>query len=86
MRRVSLPPDAFFHARPASLTAEAAKGYLSVVMVCVGVHMADAKNAIALMRLPHPHGTPCELFADGPDEEEAAAAMVVALERIFSKQ
>lgn len=80
-KTITLPPELFFHARPATLLAGAAKRFESVVMVCMGVNMADAKNAIALMRLPHPHGAPIELLADGPDEAEALEAVTAALER-----
>lgn len=82
-RTIQLAPEAFFHARPATLIAAAARRYESVVMVCVGISMADAKDAIALMRLPHPHGAPCDLFADGADEAEALEAVAAALEQVY---
>jgi phosphotransferase system HPr (HPr) family protein len=85
-KSILLPPDAFFHARPATLTASAAKPFQSMIMVMVGVNMADAKSAVAMMRLPHPQGAPVELMADGADELAALEAVASAIERSFSGQ
>ena len=83
-KTLTLDRKDFFHARPASQIAAAAKPFQSMVMVCLGTELADAKNAFALMRLSHPRGGPFDLLADGPDEDEALAAVERALRDAFS--
>lgn len=78
-KTMTLAQEAFFHARPASRIAAAAKPFQSMLMVCLGAEVADAKNAFALMRLSHPKGNPLVLLADGPDEEQAIEAVAKAI-------
>ncbi len=84
-KTMTLSPSDFLHARPAARIAAAAKPFQSMVMIAVGVSLADAKDAFALMRLPHPSGQPFDVFADGPDEAEALAAVAAAVETVFQK-
>ncbi len=83
-KTMTLAPEDFFHARPASQIAAGAKPFQSMVMVCLGTEIADAKNAFALMRLSHPRGGPIDLLADGSDEAEALAAVERAVREAFS--
>lgn len=85
-KTLTLDPKDFFHARPASRIAAAAKPFQSMVMVCLGTELADAKNAFALMRLSHPRGGTVDLFADGPDEDEALRTVEAALRQAFSEE
>lgn len=78
-----LPEKAFFHARPAAAIALAAKGFESMVMVALGVELADAKNPMALMRMSRLNGRPFDVFADGPDEKEAVEAVEAAIRSAF---
>ena len=84
-KTMTLAPEDFFHARPASRIAAAAKPFQSMVMVCLGTELADAKNAFALMRLSHPRGGPFDLLADGPDESEALETVTRAVQEAFSE-
>lgn len=85
-KTITLASADYFHARPAAQIAAAAKPFKSVVMVTLGTGVADAKDALSLMRLGHPGGTPVELFADGPDEQEALKAVLEAVGKAFTLQ
>lgn len=84
-KTLTLAPKDFFHARPASRISAEAKRWQSMVMLCLGTEIADAKNAVAMMRLSHPRGGPVDLIADGPDEAEALEAVTAAVERAFAE-
>ncbi len=81
--KLNLHEDDFFHARPAAVTAAAAKRFDSVVMVVLGTELADGKDAMSLMRLSHPRGRTVELIADGPDEAAALEAVAAAIRQCF---
>lgn len=83
-RTITLGSRDFFHARPAAMLANTAKSYESVIMVMLGTEIADAKDALSLMRLSHPNGSPVEFLADGNDEEAAMDGILKALENIFT--
>lgn len=78
-----LPPQDFFHARPAARVAAAAKPFQSVILIMIGPNLADAHDPIAMMRLPFPNGAPIDLVADGPDEQQAVDAVWEELCRVF---
>ena len=82
-KTLTLAHEDFFHARPASRISAEAKRWQSMVMLCLGTEIADAKNAVAMMRLSHPRGGPFDLFADGPDEAEALEAVAQAIRQAF---
>ncbi len=81
--KLTLREDDFFHARPAAVTAAAAKRFDSVVMVALGTELADGKDALSLMRLSHPRGRDVELIADGPGEAAALEAVAAAIRQCF---
>lgn len=83
-RTILLAPANFFHARPASVVAAAARRFDSMVMIGLGIQIADAKDPISLMRLEHPHGRSIDLITDGPDEKIALEAVEAAIARAFS--
>jgi len=80
----AFPRAGLLHARPASVVAAAARNYESVVMVCMGTAIADAKDPVALMRLGCTDGTSLELMADGPDEAAALRAVLEAMTSAFA--
>ena len=85
IKSITMRPGAHFHARPAADLAVLARQFESVLLISVGEELADAKNALALMRLPKPKDGSIELTASGPDEEEAAAALgtqILTIERL----
>lgn len=79
MLTLALPQRGFLHARPASIVAAAAREYESVVMMSAGTGIANAKDALSLMRLGCPEDTSYELLADGPDERDAIDAVAAAV-------
>ncbi len=81
--KLTLHEDDFFHARPAAVAAAAAKRFDSIVMVALGMELADGKDAMSLMRLNHPRGRAVELIADGPDEAAAVEAVAAAIHQCF---
>ena len=82
-RTITLGSNDFFHARPAACIARAAMPFDSVVMVVLGTELANAKDALALMRLPHPQGAAIEFMADGADEEDALGAVLAVVQKDF---
>lgn len=83
-RTLTLNPDNFFHARPAAKIAGTANTYESVIMVMLGTEIADAKDALSLMRLSHPDGASVDILADGPDEADALQGVEEAVREEFS--
>ena len=85
IKSITMRPVSHFHARPAADLAVLARQFESVLLISVGEELADAKNALALMRLPKPKDGNIELTASGPDEEEAAASLekqILTIERL----
>ncbi len=74
-RTVILDEAARFHARTAALTAETAGKYESMIWLEGEGVFADCKKLLALMKVRIPVSRTLEIAADGPDEEEAAAAL-----------
>ena len=63
------------HARPAGIVVKAAQKYQSEILIHKGEKLADAKKLMQLMSLGVKGGEEISVTADGPDEEEACAAM-----------
>ncbi len=85
-KTITLASTDYFHARPAAQIAAAARPFKSVVMVTLGTSIANAKDALSLMRLGHPNGASVEFLADGPDEMAALKAVLEAVEKAFTLQ
>lgn len=73
-----------FHARPSSLVALEAAKYQSVIFLMAGEQVANAKNALSLLRLGALKNGRIELTADGADEKEAIQAIRHVLITIFN--
>ena len=67
------------HARPAGALAVAAARFSSAVSLSVGTSRADAKSVLGVMGLGATSGQHITVAAEGPDAEEAVAAIVTIL-------
>jgi len=67
------------HARPAGALAVAAARFCSAVSLTVGTSRADAKSVLGVMGLGATSGQHITVAAEGPDAEEAVAAIVTIL-------
>jgi phosphocarrier protein HPr len=67
------------HARPAGALAVAAGRFASAVSVTAGGRTVDAKSVLGVMGLGATSGQRVTVSADGPDAEEAVAALIAIL-------
>lgn len=67
------------HARPAGAVAVAAGRFASAVSVSAGARTVDAKSVLGIMGLGATSGQQVTVSADGPDAEEAVAALIAIL-------
>ena len=63
------------HARPAALLVQTAARFQSKIMLRAGDKTADARSILMVMGLQAKQGTDLVVVADGPDEQEALAAL-----------
>jgi phosphocarrier protein HPr len=64
------------HARPAGALAVAAGRFAASVSVSAGSKTVDAKSVLGVMGLGATSGQVVTVSADGPDAEEAVAALI----------
>jgi phosphotransferase system HPr (HPr) family protein len=67
------------HARPAGALAVAAARFSSAVSLSVGTSQADAKSVLGVMGLGATSGQHVTVTAEGPDAEDAVAAIIAIL-------
>ena len=67
------------HARPAGALAVAAAQFSSAVSLTVGASSADAKSVLGVMGLGATSGQDIRVTAEGPDAQEAVAAIIAIL-------
>jgi phosphotransferase system HPr (HPr) family protein len=67
------------HARPAGTLAIAAAQFSSAVSLTVGSSSIDAKSVLGIMRLGAASGQRVIVSAEGPDAQQAVAAIVAVL-------
>jgi phosphocarrier protein HPr len=67
------------HARPAGALAVSAASFSCAVSLTVGERSADAKSVLGVMGLGATNGQRVTVAAEGPDAEEAVAAIVAIL-------
>lgn len=67
------------HARPAARFVQAASRFSSRIVIRHDGREADAKSLIALLGMTIRPSSQIELVADGPDADEALAALVAEL-------
>ena len=71
------------HARPAGQIVTAAKKFQSKITIAHAGKQTDATRLMSLMGLGVRHGSTITVTAEGPDEEDAAARMLVLLQEIL---
>ena len=67
------------HARPAGALAVAAARFSSAVSLSVGTSQADAKSVLGVMGLGATSGQHVTVTAEGPDAQDAVAAIIAIL-------
>jgi phosphocarrier protein len=73
------------HARPASMLVKTANDFASQVHIRTEDMEVDAKSILSVMVLGAGCGEVIELVVDGPDEEEALAALISTLDDFLAK-
>ena len=77
--RLVVTDPAGLHARPAAKFVQAASKFASRIVIRENGREADAKSLIALLGLTIRPSSEIALAADGPDAEEAVAALAAEL-------
>lgn len=73
------------HARAAAKLVETASRYDSRVELIKGNRQVDAKSIMPVMMLAASQGTEVELVAEGPDEQQAIAALEALINDYFGE-
>ncbi|MEE8558351.1 MAG: HPr family phosphocarrier protein [Myxococcota bacterium] len=73
------------HLRAAAALVKVAERFESDVALIQGNNKADGKSIIALVTLAASRGTPVRVVAEGPDAEEAVAAVSSLIEAGFGE-
>jgi phosphocarrier protein FPr len=68
------------HARPATIFAGKARSFAATIQVWNGDKRADGKSMASLLQLGVEHGASVRILADGPDAEQALAALKAQME------
>jgi len=84
-RSVEIRNKVGLHARPAAKFVEMARRFNSEIRVISNGGSADAKSILQVLALGVRKGTEITLTADGPDEEEALAALCALIEENFGE-
>ncbi|MEM8782725.1 MAG: HPr family phosphocarrier protein [Planctomycetota bacterium] len=71
------------HARPAMSVVDVAATFSSDVKISNGTQTVDAKSIMQIMMLAATQGTALQIHADGPDAEQAVAALKDLVDRKF---
>ncbi len=71
------------HARPAMSVVDVASTFTSDVKLTNGTQTVDAKSIMQIMMLAATRGTALTIHADGPDAEQAVAAIKDLVDRKF---
>ena len=73
------------HARASAKLTQLAGKYKSEVWMAKGPHRINAKSIMGVMMLAAGKGTKVTLETDGPDEEEAMAALLALIADYFGE-
>ncbi|MEM6854790.1 MAG: HPr family phosphocarrier protein [Planctomycetota bacterium] len=73
------------HARPAMSLVDTASGFSSDIKIAKGAQVVDAKSIMQLMMLAATKGTELTVTADGPDAEQAVAAITALVDSKFDE-
>ena len=74
------------HARPAALFAKEASAFQSTITILKGEKNVNAKSIISIMGLGVKQGDSLLLKVEGPDAEEAAAALEKLVANKFGEE
>ncbi len=74
------------HARPAMSFVDTASGFKSDIQVVKDGQIVDGKSIMQLMMLAATKGTELNITAEGPDAEQAVAALVKLIESKFDEE
>ncbi len=73
------------HARPAAMLVQAAAKFKSQIKIYKDDQEVDGKSIMGLMTLAACSGTNLRIVSNGPDENEATAALVTLIESGFNE-
>ncbi len=73
------------HARAAAKLVETASGFQCCIELVKGDRQVDAKSIMPVMMLAASQGTQLDLVADGPDEQQAIAALEALINNYFDE-
>lgn len=73
------------HARATAKLVATASNFDSSLRIARNDREVDAKNIMQVMMLAASQGTEVELIGEGPDEEEAVAALVELIDDYFGE-
>jgi phosphocarrier protein HPr len=74
------------HARPAALIVQAAGQFESSIFIEKDSEKINAKSIMGLLTMGAAYGTDLVITAEGPDEEDAANALVGLFESRFEEE
>ena len=74
------------HARPAMSFVDTASGFKSDIQVTKDGQVVDGKSIMQLMMLAATAGSELHIEAEGPDAEQAVAALVKLVESKFDEE
>ena len=83
-RDVTIQNNVGLHARPATFFIQKANSYKSSIWIEKDDRRVNAKSLLGILSLGITKGTTINLIADGPDEEEAVAALVELITSNFT--
>lgn len=85
-RRITVENSLGIHARPATKIIQTAGKFKAELSLEVDGATADAKSIMSVMMLAAPHNAAVIIRARGPDETEAADAVVALFHRKFDEE
>lgn len=85
MKDVTVQNQVGLHARPATFFIQRAMEYKSTIWVEKEERRVNAKSLLGVLSLGIVGNTDIRIIADGPDEEEAVAALVSLVESGFAE-
>ncbi|MFN3596343.1 MAG: HPr family phosphocarrier protein [Rubricoccaceae bacterium] len=85
VREVTVRNRAGIHTRPASMIVREAARFASEFFIRKDGYEINGKSIIGVMTLAAEQGATLELLFEGPDEQEAADALVAVFENGFGE-
>lgn len=85
-KKVEIPNEAGLHARPAASLVKLASNFSSEFYIHMYGYKVNGKSILGVMTLAAEKGAELELEISGPDEEEAAEAIVDLIENGFGEE